>query len=239
MKKLSIAIIAGFLTAVALCSCASTPKAGAPKAAVKGFHAELTDWQSASTGGSVPEWVEAVLNADSEDTVRTLLKKPEGYRIWAIDNQGENLDALKVLTDNFDIQARVASSISQNVTQDAERIQELEGATDKAEIKRQAAGVAQMVTTNLTLNGLERVTGYWTKYYMADKKGNPVAGENGKEKYHYIVVMGMEGERFNAQLDAAMKKIDENTSESEYLRKLASAVITNRKIQGAVSMYSE
>ena len=73
---------------------------------------------------------------------------------------------------------------------------------------------------------------------MADKKGNPVAGENGKEKYHYIVVMGMEGERFNAQLDAAMKKIDENTSEDEYLRKLSTAVITNLKLPSA-SVYSD
>ena len=94
-----------------------------------------------------------------------------------------------------------------------------------------------MVTTNLTLNGLERVSSYWTKYYMADKNGNPVAGESGKEKYHYIVVMGMEGARFNAQLDAAMKKIEENTSEDEYLRKLSSAVITNLKVSD-ISIYS-
>lgn len=232
MKKLNTVIIAGLVLATLFCSCASSVKAGKPKTAVKGFHAEFTDWQSASTGGSIPEWVEAVLNADSEDTVRALLKKPDGYRIWSIDNQGETLDAVKLLTDNFDIQARVASSISQNVAQDAERLQDAEGETDKVKIKNQAARVAQIVRANLTLNGLERVTSYWTKYYMADKKGNPVAGESGKEHYNYIVVMGMEGERFNAQLDAAMKKIDENTSEDEYLRKLSSQVIANLKLQG-------
>ena len=237
MKKLIVAIV-GIAVAFSLTSCVSSPKADAPKVAVKGFHAEVTDWQSASVGGSVPEWVSAVLEADSEDTVRTLLKKPKGYRIWTLDNQGENLDALKTLTDNFDIQARVASSISQNVAQDAERIQKAEGATNEAKVTEQAAAVASMVTTNLTLNGLERVTGYWTKYFMADKNGAPVAGEAGKEKYHYIVVMGMEGNRFNAQLDAAMKKISENSSEDEYLRKLSSAVITNLKLPSAV-VYSE
>ena len=50
--------------------------------------------------------------------------------------------------------------------------------------------------------------------------------------------MGMEGERFNAQLDAAMQKINENTSEDEYLRKLSSAVITNLKLPSA-QVYSE
>ncbi len=237
MKKFITTVI-GVVMVVVLGSCASSPKASKPQAAVKGFHAELTDWQSASSGGNVPEWVSAVLEADSEDSVRSLLKKPKGYRIWTLDNQGENLDALKTLTDNFDIQARVASSISQNVAQDAERIQKAEGTTNEAKITEQAAAVASMVTTNLTLNGLERVTGYWTKYYMADKKGNPVAGERGKEKYHYIVVMGMEGDRFNAQLDAAMKKIEENSSEDEYLRKLSSAVLTNLKLPSA-SVYSE
>ena len=222
----------------ALESCVSTPKADSPKSAIKGFHAELTDWQSASVGGSVPEWVSAVLDANSEDAVRSLLKKPKGYRIWTVNNQGENLDALRTLTDNFDVQARVASSISQNVAQEAQRIQKVDGATNEAKITEQAAAVASMVTTNLTLNGLERVTSYWTKYYMADKDGKPVAGESGKEKYHYIVVMGMEGERFNAQLDAAMKKINENTSEDEYLRKLSSMVITNLKLPNS-SVYSE
>lgn len=230
--------VGGIVITIVLGSCVSSPKANKPQAAVKGFHAELTDWQSASTGGNVPEWVNAVLEADSEDTVRSLLKKPKGYRIWTLDNQGENLDALKALTDNFDIQARVASSISQNVAQDAERIQKAEGATNEAKITEQAAAVASMVTTNLTLNGLERVTGYWTKYYMADKKGNPVAGERGKEKYHYIVIMGMEGDRFNSQLDAAMKKIEENSSEDEYLRKLSSVVLANLKFPN-VSVYTE
>ena len=229
MKKTIIFTVAITL-ALMLSSCASTPKAGKPQVAVKGLHAEFTDWQSASVGGNVPEWVQAVLEADSEDSVRSLLKKPKGYRIWTMDNQGEKLDALKTLTDNFDIQARVASSISQNVAQEAERIQKAEGATNEAAITEQAAVVASMVTTNLTLNGLERVTSYWTKYYMADKKGNPVAGESGKERYHYIVVMGMEGARFNEQLDAAMKKISENSSEDEYLRKLSSAVITELKL---------
>lgn len=237
-KNYSILVI-GCLTLLVFSSCASKVKADKPKVAVKGFHSEFTDWQSASTGGSIPEWVEAVLNSDSEDTIRELLKKPKGYRIWALNNQGENLDALKMLTDNFDIQTMVASSISQNVAQDAERILIAEGATDKAKIAEQSAAVASMVTTNLTLNGLERVTGYWTKYYMADKKGNAVEGESGKERYSYIVVMGMEGERFNAQLDAAMQKIEKNTAEDEYLRKLSSAVITNLKLKSALSEYSE
>ena len=66
MKKTIIFTVAITL-ALMLSSCASTPKAGKPQAAVKGLHAEFTDWQSASVGGNVPEWVQAVLEADSED----------------------------------------------------------------------------------------------------------------------------------------------------------------------------
>lgn len=226
MKKTAIPAAAAALS-ILLLSCASAPKAEKPQAAVKGFHAEFTDWQSAPAGGSIPDWVSAVLEAESEDQLRSLLEKPKGYRVWTVNNRGDNLDALKLLTDNFDIQAAVGSSISQNVAQTAERIQQTEGATDTARITEQSAAVATMVSQNVTLNGLERVTSYWTKYYMADKNGKAVDGESGRERYSYIVVMGMDGERFDAQLDAAMKKIEENTSEDEYLRMLASKVIAD------------
>lgn len=221
----SIVFLAVF--ALGLSGCASS-KAGEPQFAA---HPEYTDWQSAAGGGTIPEWVTAVLNVDSEDTVRSLLKKPTGYRIWSLNNQGVDIDALKLLTDNFEIQTQVSNSISQNAADFAIRIQEAEGTTDKAKIKEQTARVLQLISSNLTLNGLERITSYWVKYYMADKKGRPVEGDTGKERYSYIVVMGMEGERFNAQLDAAMKKINENTSEDEYLRKLTNKVIEEFKAQ--------
>ena len=227
MKMVKIALAA--TVAVLLAGCASSPKAGKPQAAVKGLHAEYTDWQGAAFGAEIPKWVGAVVSANSEDEIRKLLDKPKGYRIWTVQAQGDNLDALKMLTDNFDIQAQVSASISQNVSRIADRVQASEGATKNASITEQTAKVVDMVTSNLTLNGLERVTSYWSKYFMADKKGNAVDGASGEERYSYIVVMGMEGDRFNAQLDAAMAKIKENTSEDDVLRKLSDIVIADLK----------
>lgn len=215
--------------AVLLAGCVSSPTAGKPQTAVKGLHAEYTDWQGAAFGAEIPKWVSAVVTASSEDEIRKLLDKPNGYRIWAVLAEGNDLDALKLYTDNFDIQAQVSASISQNVARIADRAQAAEGTTKNATITEQSAKVVDMVTTNLTLNGLERVTSYWSKYFMADKKGKAVEGASGRERYSYVVVMGMEGERFNAQLDAAMAKIRENTSEDDYLRKLSDIVIADLK----------
>ena len=215
--------------AVLLAGCASSPNAGKPQTAVKGLHAEYTDWQGAAFGADIPKWVGAVVSAQSEDEIRKLLDKPNGYRVWSVLARGSDLDALKLYTDNFDIQAQVSASISQNVATIADRVQETEGKTEKATITEQSAKVVNMITSNLTLNGLERVTSYWSKYFMADKKGKPANSDSGKELYSYVVVMGMEGDRFNAQLDAAMAKIRENTSEDEYLRKLSDIVIADLK----------
>lgn len=226
MKKI---LLVAMIAVLGTLSVWSKPKAKNAKAAVKGFHAEYTDWQGAAVGAEIPEWVKVVASAATEDELRALLKKPKGYRVWAIIAQGEDLDSLKMLTDNFDIQAQVGASISQNVAQIAEREMEEEGGTASGQITDQKAKLVTMVNQNLTLNGLERVTSYWTKYYMADKKGRPVAGDSGKERYVYIVVMGMDGKRFDSQLDAAMKKIEENSGEDEYLRKLSSAVMTKLK----------
>ena len=214
---------------VVMSSAFAKPKSKGAKAAVKGLHAEYTDWQGAAFGAEIPKWVAAVATASSEDEIRNLLDKPKGYRVWAIQSEGQNLDALKLLTDNFDIQAQVGASISQNVARIADRVQASEGATENAQITEQTAKIVDMVTTNLTLNGLERISSYWSKYFMANKKGKPVDGDSGKERYSYVVVMGMEGDRFNAQLDAAMAKIKENTSEDDYLRKLSDIVIADLK----------
>ena len=149
--------------AVLLAGC-SSPKIRKPQT----LHAEFTDWQGAAYGAEIPKWVSAVMSAESEDEIRKLFDKPDGYRIWAAINRGSDLDALRLDTDN--------SCLTQ-------------------------------VRMSIFQNALEGVASYWTKYFMADKKRKPVNGDAGKERYSYVVVMGMEGDRFNALLDAAMAKI--------------------------------
>ncbi|MBD5412524.1 MAG: hypothetical protein HDR51_07255 [Treponema sp.] len=163
--------------AVLLAGC-SSPKIRKPQT----LHAEFTDWQGAAYGAEIPKWVSAVMSAESEDEIRKLFDKPDGYRIWAAINRGSDLDALRLDTDNSCL-TQVRMSIFQNALE----------------------GVASIA--DLSSNGIERVASYWTKYFMADKKRKPVNGDAGKERYSYVVVMGMEGDRFNALLDAAMAKI--------------------------------
>lgn len=238
MKK----IIGGLLSAVVLCaftSCGST--SGATKVSSKDSivksasnHAEYIDWQGLAANGDLPEWYSLVLNARSEAALRKALSQEgddyKNYRLWAVNSTGENLEAIKTMTDSFNIQSAVAASIAQNVAQVADRQRDLEGPGSAITMESKAQ-VVDMISKNVTLNGLERITSYWAQYEIQNKKGEVVK----PAIYSYVLVMGMSQERFNAQLDAAMKKIDENTNQDENLRALATLAIARLRDPEAVN----
>ena len=225
MKKSIIGIVS-IVSAVVFMACGSAPsaKVSAKKAKSAGNHAEYIDWQGLAAGGDLPDWYSAVLNAKSESSLRKALSEDgddyKNYRLWAVNATGENLEAIKTMTDSFNIQSAVSASIAQNVAQVADRQRDLEGA-GSAITQESKAQVVDMISKNVTLNGLERITSYWAQYEILNKKGVVVK----PAVYSYVLVMGMSQDRFNAQLDAAMQKIDENTNQDENLRALASLAI--------------
>ena len=232
MKKIIVSALSA-LVAFGFLSCGSTSnmsdvKAGKPTSTRP--QAVYTDWQGAAFGGAIPEWVEAVANAESQEAICTLLKKnPEEYKVYPVMAQGKDLDALKMLAENFDAQKTVANSISQDIANYAERVAEAEGPTAKAKITEQKAKLAEMVSANLTLHGLDRVTSYWTKYYMVDEKKKVVR----EEMYTYMVVMGISKKNYDDALNSAKEHIANNTNQDPYLRELASLRITEYAGQSA------
>lgn len=218
MKKIISAVVCTVAALFAV-SCGSTPKATALKTNAQ--ETVYDDWQGCSVGAQIPQWVVSALGAATEDDLRKAVGKTEDYRVWMLESTGSDLDALKMLTNNFEIQGHVTAAISQNVARVADRVQTADGKPETAKMD-QTAKVVDMVTTNLTLNGLERVNTYWSKYHRIDAKGNTVPGS---EKYSYIVVMAMKTQHFNQQLDAALAKVNSNTQEDEYLRHLADVTI--------------
>ena len=227
MKKSIFAIMAS--SVVLLASCGSTGKT--PKltneytqAKSAGNHAEYIDWQGLAANGDLPEWYSNVLNSRGEGALKKALASEKGeydnYRLWAVNAMGEDLDAIRTMTDSFDIQSAVSASIAQNVAQVADRQRDLEGPGSKI-TQESKAQVVDMITKNVTLNGLERITSYWAQYEIQNKKGQTVKPAT----YSYVLVMGMPKNMFDAQLDAAMRKVRENTNQDENLRALATLAI--------------
>lgn len=238
MKK-SIACIASVAAALFIVSCGSTPEptkisSKENKAKSAANHAEYIDWQGLAANGDLPDWYSLVLNARSEASLRKALSEEgddySNYRLWAVNATGENLEAIKTMTDSFNIQSAVSASIAQNVAQVADRQRDLEGPGSSITMESKAQ-VVDMITKNVTLNGLERVTSYWAQYEIQNKKGEVVK----PAVYSYVLVMGMSQERFNAQLDAAMKKVESNTNQDENLRALASLAIARLRDPEAIN----
>lgn len=228
MKKSVIGIVSVLVSSVLL-SCGTTEKTpkltseeSSPKSA--GNHAEYIDWQGLAANGELPEWYSMVLNARGEGALRKALssntEEYSGYRLWAVNALGQDLDAIRTMTDSFDIQSAVSASIAQNVAQVADRQRDLEG-PGSAITQEAKAQVVDMISKNVTLNGLERITSYWAQYEIQNKKGEVIKPAT----YSYVLVMGMPKAMFDAQLEAAMKNIDKNTNQDENLRALATLAI--------------
>ncbi|MBQ0040364.1 MAG: hypothetical protein KBS64_08060 [Treponema sp.] len=227
MKK-SIFGVVSVLAASIFVSCGSTK---APKltnefteAKSAGNHAEYIDWQGLAANGELPQWYSHVLNARSEGALRKALSEDGSeygsYRLWAVNAMGNDLEAIKTITDSFDIQSAVSQSISMNVAQVADRQRETEGSGSKI-TQESKSQVVDMITKNVTLNGLERITSYWAQYEIQNKSGEVVK----PAVYSYVLVMGMPKDKFNKQLDAAMKNIENNANQDENLRALATIAV--------------
>lgn len=252
MKKIIVTTLCVF-SAIFMVSCGSTGKnlakmkGGAPKA--DPVHPQYHDWQGAAAGSSIPEWVGVVLSEGNEAEVcKALGKEPgksvekngvwsySGYRVWPIVVYGKNLDALKIAANNFGAQAKVAESIAQSVGEVSTQYIQAEGPDHEAEIVKASTEIINMVHSNLTLNGLEQVASYWTKYSMVNKK-NQIIDADTYPQYMYCVVYGMDNSRYGKQLDEVMKpeNLAKNAEESEYLRALADAFITTQRFPELVS----
>lgn len=81
--------------------------------------------------------------------------------------------------------------------------------------------------TNLTLNGLEKLTQYWTKtrtLKLGLKKAKTAADYD--YKITYYVVFGMDDKLFKTQLAAAMDDMPDNDDQTKFLRQVLTAKVT-------------
>ncbi|MDR2135503.1 MAG: hypothetical protein LBO76_02705, partial [Treponema sp.] len=123
MKTRDAVRMAGVLCVIAaLASCAgSAAKKGAPAGSIEGTGTEApsvaagierirVDYQGAVTGAEIPAWVQAAIDFDTDSLQR--LPGFEG-KIAVVDyGVGQNLELLRSLVNNFNIQASVARRIS-------------------------------------------------------------------------------------------------------------------------------
>ena len=153
-------------------------------------------------------------------------------KIFILYNKRNDLDFLKVWTDQIDARAEVASSIEQTVAQTVES--ELNARQADTQTKERKAKIYSASMTNLTLNGLMKEADYWikTRTPKTDVK-TPEKLSDYDIEYTYYVVFSIDKTKFDRQVTAAMDEVPDNDDQTKFLKevltkKLKESIITNK-----------
>lgn len=225
MKKIMI-ILAVLMAAVLLTSCTTTADdiegTGVDLATNK---PEIIDYKGQAFGSDIPGWVLDASDGNNKAVAKAL--GLDGKKVWILQNDGQDLDMLKLWTDQIDGRSQIASGIEQTI---ADLI--------TAEMNAQEADTAskqQMVdefssrVTNLTLQGLEKETDYWTRTRTLKVGVKKPESENDYVyKYTYLVVFTMDQDLYESQIDAAFEDVGNNDDQSAMLREVVTAQLKNK-----------
>lgn len=225
MKKLITVAVAALATLM-LASCASKSIDGKGVRLTAG-RPEIVDYKGQSFGADIPSWVIDAVDGDTKEVQKAL--KLKGQKVWILQNDGTDLDMLKLWTDQIDGRSQIASAIEQTVGDLISA--ELDASQENTTEAEKAMYVNEFSTrmTNLTLQGLDKVTDYWTRTRTL-KTGVKKAKSDADYtyKYTYLVVFSMDEDMFDAQVKAAFADIDDNDEQSAMLRDIVTAKLKDR-----------
>ncbi|MDR0400987.1 MAG: hypothetical protein LBH51_08600 [Treponema sp.] len=202
-----------------LVSCASSSKKDEISGTIAGTGGEApraagnidrirVDYQGAVTGSEIPAWVQAAIDFDTVS-----LQKLPGFegKVAVVDyGVGQNLELLRSLVNNFNVQASVARRISNYV--EANFGGEQLGDKDTTENR---SFVEEVVATfsRVEINGLAREKEYWVKLRTIDREKRSEA-----EQYYYYVLYSIPEQLLNEQVSRAMSNIPAKTKDQEEIR---------------------
>lgn len=226
MKKFMI-VLAVLMAAVVLSSCTTTADdiegTGVDLAVNK---PEIIDYKGQAFGSDIPGWVLDASDGNNKAVAKAL--GLNGKKVWILQNDGQDLDMLKLWTDQIDGRSQIASGIEQTI---ADLITaEMNASEADTATKQQMVDEFSSRVTNLTLQGLEKETDYWTKTRTL-KTG--VKARNATEadyvyKFTYLVVFTMDEDLYENQIDAAFADVGNNDDQSAMLREVVTAQLKEK-----------
>lgn len=184
---------------------------------------EIVNRPGLALGTEIPRWVEAVLEGDNKNIAKSLKIDLKDYQIFVFSNQGTDLDFLKTWTDQVDVQRQVANSFSMAVGQSANAV--FQGSSGDENKKQMAIDQTVKALSALEINGLLKESQYWMQFRKPKQgvKVNKKSPDSAFDYYYeYYVVFTMNRDIYDAQLDAALNKVEDNASETVILKKALS-----------------
>lgn len=224
MKKSLVCFTVIALAASLLMGCKTTKTKGS---GVKGKAAKvdtgrrvLVDYQGATFGSEIPEWVKLVGQGQySAEILNPVMPGVGGKKVFVVTNRGNNLSYIEQWADLVKVETEVAGIMERVAGKSVEA--SMVG-SDNAELK-ETIDMYRTSLTSVRLSGLEKVGSYWIKVNVEDKDKEVV-----ESFYEYYAVWGMDSKIFKNQLNEALKHIDQTTTESEYLKAKVTADIMDQ-----------
>lgn len=181
---------------------------------------QIYDRQGFAEDRPIPNWVYAIIDGERSKVQKEL--KLDGKQIFVFNQNNEDLDFLKTWTDNVDVRAEVSKSINEAVGQATEAF--LKESQGDETSKKKAVEQTTTALSTVTITGLMKEAQYWIQYRRPKQNVKKAKKDSDYDYYYtYYVVFAIDQEAYQKQLDEPLKNIEENTSESEALRKTVSA----------------
>lgn len=227
MKKL-VGLVATLLAALTMVGCATTSVKGSgikgAGAKVKTAKRVIVDYQGATLGKEIPAWVELLVEGQySQKVLSKVMPDLAGKKVFVTTGRGDNLDFVQNWVDLVQIETEVAGTLERVAGKAIEY--EMKGqssAQGKKFSPTELEKTLNMYNTSLTtvrMSGLERTASYWVETEVYDKTGKKVTDDY----FEYYAVWTMDEKLFDKQLDEAMSKIDDTTTEGKELKALVKA----------------
>lgn len=197
---------------------------------------EIVDRPGFALGTAIPDWVVAVLEGENKKVAKALKFDDAKTQVFVFTNQGDNLEFLKTWTDQVDVQRQVANSFSMAVGQSANAVLQGNSGANKTKIQQSVDQTIKTLSA-LELNGLLKGAQYWIQFRKPKqgvKVNNKSTDKDFDYYYEYYVVFTMDRAVYDKQLDAALNGVEDNTSETELLKKALSATLRAPLLDKAV-----
>ena len=223
MKK-TLYVLTVFALSAMLFGCKTTQTKGS---GIKGKAAKvdtgkrvLVDYQGATFGTEIPEWVKLVGQGQySTEALNPVMPGVAGKKVFVVTKRGNNLSYVEQWADLVTIETEVAGIMERVAGKAVEA--SMVGKDD--EDLQETINMYRTSLTSVRLTGLEKIAGFWIKVNVLDSKKNVI-----ESFYEYYAVWGMDKKIFNDQLKESMKHIDETTTESEFLKSKVTAELMDR-----------
>ncbi|HAC32467.1 MAG TPA: hypothetical protein DCF70_07575 [Treponema sp.] len=222
MKKIILLICAAMMMA----GCTTTKTEGSgikgKSASVKTGKRVIVDYQGATLGKEVPDWVVQLVEGQySQQVLSKVMPGLEGKKVFVTLGRGDNLDFVQNWSDLVDIETEVAGTLERVAGKACESAMNGQSKAsgkqyEPSEITR-TVNMYRASLVNVRLSGLEKIATYWLETQVIEDKKVTA------DYFEYYAVWAMDEKLFDMQLKQAMSKIDDTTTQSQELKSVVSS----------------